>query len=296
MRDPGLLAIGRLMAPATVGLAAVQVNLFVSTIFASHQPGAVSWLQYAFRLLYLPIGIFGVALGTVSTATLARKASAGDREGMTHTLVESLRLLAFLTLPATVGLAVLGRPIVRLLYERGRFTDVDTEATAYAVALYSIGLVAYTSVKVLAPAFYVLGSPRVPLAASALAVATNVAVILALNDRLGYGAIALGTSLGSLLNALLLIVTFERRVGGLVGRAPAFALARMAAAAVVMAPAAYLAADVLETRFGTRGTGALLVTGLVPVALGALVYGAAALAFRVPEAERIARTALRRRV
>jgi putative peptidoglycan lipid II flippase len=172
---------------------------------------------------------------------------------------------------------------------------VDTEATAYAVILYSIGLVAYTSVKVLAPAFYVLGSPRVPLAASALAVATNVAVILALNDRLGYGAIALGTSLGSLLNALLLIVTFERRVGGLVGRAPAFALARMAAAAVVMAPAAYLAADVLETRFGTRGTGAQLVTGLVPVAFGALVYGAAALAFRVPEAKRIARTVLRRR-
>ena len=295
LRDPGLVAIFRLMAPATVGLAAVQLNLFVSTIFASHQPGAVSWLQYAFRLLYLPIGIFGVALGTVATATLARRASAGDREGMTSTLVESLRLLAFLTLPATVGLAVLARPIVRLLYERGRFTSADTEATAYAVALYSIGLVAYTGVKVLAPAFYVLGSPRVPLTASALAVGTNVAVILALNDRLGYGAIALGTSLGSLLNALLLIVTFERRVGGLLGRSLASGLARMAAAAVMMAPAAYLAAEALETRFGTRGIVTQLVTGLVPVAVGVLVYGAAALALRVPEAERVTRALFRRR-
>ena len=293
-RDPGLRAIGRLMAPATVGLAAVQVNLFVSTIFASHQPGAVSWLQFAFRLLYLPIGIFGVALGTVATATLARRASAGDREGMARTLLESLRLLAFLTLPATVGLAVLGRPIVRLLYERGRFTPSDTEATAYAVALYSIGLVAYTGVKVLAPAFYVLGSPRVPLAASALAVLTNVAVILLLYDHLGYGAIALGTSLGSLLNALVLLVTFERRVGGLLGRALASGVARMAIAALVMAPAARVAADALEGRFGTQGLAAQLVTGLVPVLVGVAVYAAAALALRVPEAQRLT-GALRRR-
>ena len=164
--DPGLRQMGRLMAPATVGLAAVQVNIFVSSIFASQQPGAVSWLDYAFRLLYLPIGLFGVALGTIATAGLARRAAEGDMEGLRTTLRQSLSMLAYLTLPATVGLMVLGVPVVRLLYERGTFTAADTQATATALFLYSFGLVGYTGVKVLAPAFYALGTPRVPLAAS----------------------------------------------------------------------------------------------------------------------------------
>jgi putative peptidoglycan lipid II flippase len=167
--------MARLMAPATVGLAAVQVNIFVSSIFASHEPGAVSWLDYAFRLLYLPIGLFGVALGTIATAGLARRAAEGDMEGLRRTLRQSLSMLAYLTLPATVGLVALGVPVVRLLYERGRFTAADTEATAAALLLYSFGLVGYTGVKVLAPAFYALGRPRVPLVASVSAVATNLA-------------------------------------------------------------------------------------------------------------------------
>ena len=107
--DPGLRQMGRLMAPATVGLAAVQVNIFVSSIFASQQPGAVSWLDYAFRLLYLPIGLFGVALGTIATAGLARRAAEGDMEGLRTTLRQSLSMLAYLTLPATVGLMAAGR-------------------------------------------------------------------------------------------------------------------------------------------------------------------------------------------
>jgi putative peptidoglycan lipid II flippase len=104
------------MTPATMGLAAVQVNIFVSTIFASHEPGAVSWLNYAFRILYLPIGVFGVALGTIATTGFARRAAEGDLDGMRETLRQSLRMLAFLTLPATVGLVVLGVPIIRLLF------------------------------------------------------------------------------------------------------------------------------------------------------------------------------------
>ena len=132
--------------------------------FASQEAGAVSWLDYAFRLLYLPIGLFGVALGTIATAGLARRAAEGDMDGLRNTLRQSLSMLAYLTVPATVGLMVLGVPVVRLLYERGRFTPADTQATAAALLLYSLGLVGYTGVKVLAPAFYALGRPRVPLA------------------------------------------------------------------------------------------------------------------------------------
>ena len=184
-RDPGLLRMARLMAPATVGLAAVQVNIFISSRYASEQSGAVSWLDYAFRLLYLPIGLFGVALGTIATAGLARRAAEGDMDGLRNTLRQSLSMLAYLTVPATVGLMVLGVPVVRLLYERGRFTPADTQGTAAALFLYSFGLVGYTGVKVLAPAFYALGRPRVPLLASVSAVATNLVVIWAFHAPAG---------------------------------------------------------------------------------------------------------------
>jgi putative peptidoglycan lipid II flippase len=293
--DPGIRSIASLMAPATVGLAAVQVNIFVSTIFASHEPGAVSWLQYAFRILYLPIGVFGVAVGTIATTGLARRAAAGDMDGLRDTLFRAVSLVAFLTMPATVGLAVLGRPIVRLLFERGRFHALDTQNTATALALYSIGLVAYTGVKVLAPAFYALGTPRVPLVASASAVLTNLVVIATLHGVMGYRAIALGTAVGSLLNVFVLAGMFQRRVGGLLTRRLAGRLLRMAAAAAAMAPVIWFSARALEARFGTSGLIAQLVTGLGPVAAGGLVYAVASRVLRLAEADALLAAIRRRR-
>jgi putative peptidoglycan lipid II flippase len=284
-RDPGLLQVARLMAPATVGLGAVQVNIFVNSNFASHEPGAVSWLDYAFRLLYLPIGLFGVALGTIATAGLARRAAEGDMDGLRDTLRQSLSMLAYLTVPATVGLMVLGVPVVRLIYEHGRFTAADTRATAAALLLYSFGLVGYTGVKVLAPAFYALGRPRVPLLASVSAVATNLLVIGSFYSRLGFRAIAIGTALGSLVNAGLLLGLFERRVGGLFGHGLFRPIARMAAAAAAMGGSAWLVAAWLEHLVGTHGLRAQAVTGLVPVALGVLLYLLLTRAFRVAEAD-----------
>jgi putative peptidoglycan lipid II flippase len=283
--DPGLRQIGRLMAPATVGLAAVQVNIFLSSRFASEEQGAVSWLDFAFRLLYLPIGLFGVALGTIATAGLARRAAEADTEGLRTTLRQSLSMLGYLTLPATVGLIVLRVPVVRLLYERGRFTPADTEATATALLLYSIGLIGYTGVKVLAPAFYALGTPRVPLAASALAVATNLTVIFMGHGAFGYRAIALGTALGSILNAGLLVAVFEKRVGGLSGHGLLRQFARMLLAALAMGLASLALATWLERIFGTAGLAAQLATGLVPVAAGMTLYLALTHALRVGEAD-----------
>jgi putative peptidoglycan lipid II flippase len=284
-RDPGLLRIARLMAPATAGLAAVEVNIVVNSHFASREAGAVSWLDYAFRLLYLPIGLFGVALGTIATAGLARRAAEADMDGVRNTLRQSLSMLAYLTLPATVGLMALGVPIVRLIYEHGRFAASDTRATATALLLYSCGLVGYTGVKVLAPAFYALGRPRVPLLASVSAVATNLVVILLLHGRLGFRAIALGMALGSLVNAGLLVGSFERRVGGLFGHGLFRPIARMAVAAAVMGILAWLAAAGLERLVGTRGLWAQLATGLAPVAVGVGAYLLLTRALRVGEAD-----------
>jgi putative peptidoglycan lipid II flippase len=283
--DPALREMARLMAPATVGLAAVQVNIFVNSYFASHDQGAVSWLDCAFRLLYLPIGLFGVALGTIATAGLARRAANRDTEGLRHTLRQTLSMLAYLTVPASAGLVAVGVPVVRLLFEHGRFTPADTHATAAALSVYSLGLIGYTGVKVLAPAFYALGRPRVPLVASASAVATNIAVVLALSPYFSYGAIALGTALGSLVNVTILLAAFEHRVGGLFGRGLFRGIARMLPAAAAMAVVAWVAAQVLERWLGTRGLPAHLATGLVPVALGVAAYGVLTRAMRVEEAD-----------
>jgi putative peptidoglycan lipid II flippase len=285
--DPGIRAIGRLMAPATVGLAAVEVNILVNTIFASHEDGAVAWLGYAFRILYLPIGIFGVAIGTVATTGLARKAAEGDTEGLRQTLRRGLAAVFFLSLPATVGLMVLRVPIVRLLFERGRFEASDTLHTATALALYSIGLVAYTGVKVLAPAFYSMGTPRVPLLASVSAVVTNLLVVTTMHAELGYRAIALGTALGSLVNATVLVGVFQRRVGGLTTRDLGWSFLKILAAAGLMGGAALLALQGTESLVGHRGLLAQLVTGLVPVAVGGLVYAVATHLMHVEEARTI---------
>ena len=293
-RDPDLGAVARLMAPATVGLAAVQVNIFVNTLFASFEQGAVSWLQYAFRILYLPIGIFGVAVGTVVTTGLANRAAAGDLAGMRHAVDRALRLLAFLTVPATAGLMTLATPIVRLLFQRGRFGPGDTAQTAAALVLFSVGLVAYTSVKVLAPAFYALGRPRVPLLASAAAVGANLVFVLSFHRLLGFRAIALGTALGSLVNALLLMLAFERRIGSLRHDGLPGGVLKVALASAAMGGVTWISARGLEGIVGTHGLRAQAVTALGPVLLGLAVYLALAWLLRVPEIREVLGT-LRRR-
>jgi putative peptidoglycan lipid II flippase len=294
-KDPSLRAMLGLMAPATVGLAAVQVNIFVSTIFASQEQGAIAWLQYAFRLLYLPIGVFGVAVGTIATTGLARRAAEGDLDGLRETLGRSLRTLAFLTLPATAGLMVLSVPIIRLLFERGVFTPGDTRHTAEALTLYATGLLFYTGVKVLAPAFYSLGTPRVPLMASATAVATNLLLIVLLHPALGFRAIALGTALGSVANCLVLVGVFESRQKGLLRQIATGSVARMVLAALVMSAACVAAARLLASAVGTRGIAANLVVGLVPVVLGGVLYVGVCVALRIPEARELLAVLRRKR-
>jgi len=292
--DSGIRRIAGLMGPATAGLAAVQVNIFVNSIFASHEPGAVSWLQFAFRVLYLPIGIFGVAVGTVAMSGLARRAAEGDIPGFRATLAQALSIVTFLSVPATAGLMVLAVPIVRLIYERGAFSVHDTASTAAALVVYSLGLVAYTSVKVLAPAFYALGTPRVPLYASGLAVATNLAVNLLGYERFGFRAVALGASLGSLVNAAVLLASFERRTGGLLDRDLRDRLGRMVLCAGMMAGIAWVSWRLLEDALGGRGLLAQAITCLVPVAIGLGTYLAATTLLGLPES-RLVRGLLRRK-
>jgi putative peptidoglycan lipid II flippase len=243
-RDPGVGRVARLMVPATVGLAATQFNLFVSTLLASLlQQGSVSWLWYAFRLMQLPIGVFGVALATVSLPALSRAAVAGDHAALKATLSATLRLVFLLTVPAALWLAALARPLIALLYEHGRFGPADTVATANALVMYCVGLPAFAAVGVMTRCFYALGDTRTPVRASFVAVLVNVILNLVLMRSLAHLGLALATSVTSLANFLQLAFYLRRRLGPLDGRRMLRTLWRVTAAgALVAGPAAAVVA------------------------------------------------------
>lgn len=216
LRDPGLIRILKLMIPATIGLSATQINIFINTNFAaSCVEGSVSWLNYAFRLVQLPIGIFGVTLSIAMMPLLARQAAEKNIGEMRSTLVSSLVMVLALTIPATAGLMLLAEPIIRLIFEHGAFTAADTAATARALSLYAVGLFAYSSNKVLVPAFYALDKTRYPVIASFIAIGSNLLLINLTIDRFQHQAIALSTSLTMLLNFLFLTTVLYRSMGGL---------------------------------------------------------------------------------
>lgn len=286
-RDPHLRRIALLMAPATIGLAATEANIFINTQFASQQAGANAWLNYAFRIMYLPIGIFGVAVATVTTSALARRAAERDLGGMKESLGQALHLIGFLALPSMVGLAVLAEPVIRLLYQYGRFTPEDARNTALALGCYALGLFAYSGIKVMAPAFYALERPRVPLAGSLAAVTANLAFNLILFERLGYLGLALGTSLGAWINFSILAVAFGRHTRAWrLPRGFFRELAKMASCAALMGLAvvgALSACDVLLARAGI-GHGLFwvkLVRALGSVGVGVGTYGLLSALMRV---------------
>jgi len=215
LRDPGLHSILRLMIPATIGLSATQINIFVNTSFAaSCAEGSVSWLNYAFRLVQLPIGLFGVAFSIAIMPVMARHAAKKDINAMRDTLVSSLTMVFCLTIPATAGLILLSEPIIRLIFEHGAFTALDTVATAQTLTLYAAGLMAYSANKILVPVFYALDNTKYPVIASFLAVLANIIIINLTITAFQHLAIALSTSCTMFLNFLFLSAILYRKMGG----------------------------------------------------------------------------------
>jgi putative peptidoglycan lipid II flippase len=239
LHDQGLRRVLFLMGPGTVGMAATQINVFVNTVLATGQgTGAVSWLDFAFRLMYLPIGLFGVSMATASTPAISRLVATGDLGKVRTTVAHAISLMMLLNVPATLGLIVLSEPIVRLIFERGSFTAFDTAATASALRCYAIGLLGYSVVRIVSPTFYALGRSRIPVMVSAGSVLVNVVFNLALVQVLGFRGLALGTALTALLNAALQLLLLRREIGGIDGGTIAASFGRIALASMAMAGAA----------------------------------------------------------
>lgn len=286
LSDPGLREVLRLMGPAVVGGAAVQVNVLVNTSFAfTLEEGAVTCLNNAFRLMQLPIGLFGVAIATVTLPSVARSAALADPEAVRGKLREGLRLATFLTLPAATGLVLLALPVVRLIFERGAFNLEDSQNTARALQAYAAGLVAYAAIKVLSPAFYALGLPRVPLRVSLIGIGLNLVLnsffILVLDW--GVAGLALSTSLVALINCGQLVWALRRPLGGIT--APGFiaALAKIALAAGIMA-AGLAVTEVLVGAWLEAGFFPRLAATCLLIGCGMGLYFGAATLLRLEEA------------
>jgi putative peptidoglycan lipid II flippase len=285
-RSEGLRQIGRLMLPAVIGLSATQINILVNSILASLlEQGSPTWLNFAFRLMQLPIGIFGVAIGVVTLPRVARDAANEAPGALRANLASALTLVLLLTVPAAAGLWLLGVPIVRLIYEHGAFTALDTTATAAAIAVYAIGLPAYAAVKVLAPAFYALKDARTPMVASLTAVGLNIAFNLAVYRSLGYRGLALGTSIAEIALVTILLVQFQRTKTGLPLGAIARSLGKILVATAAMAVAALVSFRALSGRLPGLTGSALETFGAILPAIA--VYGLALRALGVDEASKV---------
>jgi len=282
-RDEGLRRICWLMTPAIIGLSATQINIFINTFFASScAEGSVAWLNYAFRLLQFPIGVFGVAISVAAMPVVSRLAAQGDLPGLKNAFATALTMSLLITIPASVGLAVLAEPIIALIFQHGRFTAFDTGQTAGALVFYTLGLFAYAGVKVMVPVFYALHNTKYPVIGSFLAVAANFFFVVLTLAPFQHRAIALATSLSMILNFIFLGAVLYRYLDGYPLGQMARSLAKILLAAGAMGGLVYLLAAALQPFF-QAGFLSRLAALLAAMTAGALIYLGLIHLLRVPE-------------
>ncbi len=247
--DPGLREVLLLMGPGSLGAAAAQVNVLVSTILATGIVGAPTALTFAFRFMYMPVGIFGVAIATAAIPDLAKQAALGSHADMRKTLSWGMRLMLALSVPATVGLMVLALPVTQLIFEHGNFTAQSSVMVSQALIFYAPGIVGYSLVKILSPSFYSLNDARTPVIASVVTVLANAVLSVALYGVLGIRGLALATAIAATVNAGLLFWLLARRIGGLDAGHIAIVFLKMLVASALMGLAAYFAEAQLHALF-----------------------------------------------
>ncbi|MEP6671152.1 MAG: murein biosynthesis integral membrane protein MurJ [Chthoniobacter sp.] len=296
-RDPGVRRILLLMGPAVIAASAVQVNVMVNGNFASHlSNGAVSWLSYAFRLMQLPIGIFGVAISTVTLPVITRSAAVGNRVEFRSILAKGMRLAFLLTVPSTIGLVMLARPIIGLIYERRKFSPEDTGHTAEALQFYAIGLCAYAGIKVLAPAFYAIGKRNTPMLVSFLSIGVNYGLNQIFTFNLGWAhrGLAFSTGLVALTNFALLYLLMHKEVKRLETRQMIVTLAKLAVAGGVLALVCWAGNTWVLAGWSEEGFLVRVLLLFVTIAVAATVFFAVALLLRMEELDDVSALAKRK--
>lgn len=208
-RDAGVREVLILTVPAVIAASAVQLNVLVNTGFASYVgKEAVAWLNSAFRIMQFPIGVFGVAVATITLPVISRIATTRDDALFGATLARAMRLAAFLTMPSAVGLCFFANPIISIIYQHWKFHAQDTLQTAYALQFYAPGLVAYSGIKVLSPGFYAINRKWVPMVVSLVSVVINIILnyVFIFKMGLGHRGLAFSTTLSATGNFVALYI------------------------------------------------------------------------------------------
>jgi putative peptidoglycan lipid II flippase len=285
-RDPGVRTILGMMGPAMIAASAVQVNVAVNSIFASGLgDGPITWLNIAFRLMQLPLGIFGVAVATVTLPLVSRSAAVGNTSEFRSALAHSVRLVLLLTIPAAIGLIILAEPIIQLIYEHGRFNHYATIQTAAALQFYAIGLAGYSADKVLAPAFYALDKRHLPMFVSLTSIAVNFSLnwFFTYQLHLGHRGLALSTSLVAITNFFFLYSMMRHYTRTLETGAMLKTIGKLLIAGVGLAVICWLASEFFFMRYPGAPGWQNLVVMLVTICSGAGTFFSAAYFLRVSE-------------
>lgn len=310
-RHPGVRQVGVLLVPVMIGLASTDINTIVDTRFASTLiTGTVAALGFAVRLWWLPLGIFAIAISTVLFPTLSRQAARGEIRRLVDSLSLGIRLVFLVLIPASVGLMVLGIPIVRLLFERGNFDGVDTILTASALFYYAIGLCAIGQLPLVNRAFYALKDSLTPMIVAVVAIVINYFGDLFLMTwvpkvfvSLGYphqfwlarphGGIALSTSVVAFFNFFVLILLLRRRVKGIGGRKILLSLAKIAAASAVLGLVSFYGWRTVAGFVGISLGGQVVSLG-VAIVLGIVAFTGVSFILKVEEVHILKALLLRR--
>jgi putative peptidoglycan lipid II flippase len=297
-RDAGVKSVLLLMGPSVIAASTTQFNVLINSIFASRlEDGAIFWLAAAFRVMQLPLGIFGVALGTVTLPLLSRLVVAGRMDAFRSELARAMRWALLLTLPATAGLMMLAEPIISVVYQHGKFNAYQAGQAAGALRFYAIGLAGYAALKVLVNAFYALDRRKMPMLVSFLAVGLNLLLNWIFTIRLGWGhrGLAFSTGCVATFNFLLLYLLMQFHLKGLESRRLLLLLVKVAVAsgalvAVCAASSHWLLADWQQLSLWVK-LSALLATVIV----GALTFAGCGVLLHIEELKEL-RDAVRRRL
>jgi putative peptidoglycan lipid II flippase len=274
-QNPELKKMGKIMVPAIFGSAIYQVKIIINSFIASFLPqGSVSYLNYAYRLLEFPLGIFVYSISSVVLPSFSSFAANNEIQKLKETFVFAFRLAMFIVIPAMVGLAALKTPIVSVLLERGSFTSGETVQTSIALLYYSLGLWSISGVRVTVQVFYSLHDTKTPVKVGIISVLAHILFSLLLMGPLKHGGLALALSLASVLHFFLLLVLLRRKIGPLGMRAAIPSVTKIVFASLIMGGVCYfissqvnwLTPGVIYKRIfylaGAIGTGALVFFGL----------------------------------
>ncbi|MBK5197114.1 MAG: murein biosynthesis integral membrane protein MurJ [Methyloceanibacter sp.] len=274
---PDMQRLIALAAPGIVAGGMGQITVVISTIIATLQDRVVSWLYYADRIFQLPLGVIGVAIGVVLLPDLSHKLRSGDHDAVLSSENRALEFALLLTMPAAVALLIAAGPIMRVLFERGAFTAVDTNATSGMLSALALGLPAYVMIKVLHPSYFAREDTKTPMIFAGISMAANVVLSFTLFMLIGAVGIAIATMLSGWINVGLLVVTLKRRGGFAPDQTFRRRFAGISAASVVMGAVVFALVRLLDPWF--QPASGLVMQGIalvVVVAVGLTVYLGAA--------------------